>query len=118
MRKKPIVNMAASVQRRLLNLSRAQGEQYNMVLRRYAIERLLYRLGESEHRDRFVLKGAMLFMLWTGEMHRPTQDLDLPAYGDDSPQTLVTIFQEICRTNCRAGWPEPRTRRHHAGTNS
>lgn len=79
------MNIAASVQSRLLNLSRAQGEQYNMVLRRYAIERLLYRLGESEHRDRFVLKGAMLFTLWTGEMHRPTQDLDLLAYGDDSP---------------------------------
>jgi hypothetical protein len=32
MRKKPIVNMAASVQSRLLNLSRTQGEQYNIPL--------------------------------------------------------------------------------------
>ena len=95
MRKKPVVNLAASVQSRLLNLSRAQSEQYNTLLRRFAIERLLYRLGQSRHRERFVLKGAMLFMLWTGTMHRPTNDLDLLAYGDDSPQTLVDIFGEI-----------------------
>ncbi len=95
MRKKPVVNLAASVQSRLLNLSRARVEPYNTLLRRFAIERLLYRLGQSQHRERFVLKGAMLFMLWTGAMHRPTNDLDLLAYGDDSPQTLLDIFGEI-----------------------
>lgn len=97
MRKKAVVNLAASVQSRLLNLSRERGEQYNMLLRRFAIERLLYRMSQSRHEKQFVLKGAMLFMVWTGAMHRPTQDLDLLAYGDDSPQKLMDIFQEICQ---------------------
>jgi hypothetical protein len=39
------------------------------------------RLGESEHGKRFVLKGALLFTLWTGEMHRPTRDIDLLGFG-------------------------------------
>ena len=68
-----------------------------MLLKRFMIERLLYRLSQSSYQERFVLKGAMLFMLWTGTMHRPTQDLDLLAYGDDSPQKLVAIFREICQ---------------------
>lgn len=102
MRKKPVINLAASVQSRLLNLSRARGEQYNLILRRFAIERLLYRLGQSAHRERFVLKGAMLFLLWIGELHRTTQDLDLLAYGDDSPQVLVALFSELCQLTVEA----------------
>ena len=43
---------------------------------RYALERLLYRLSKSAHRQRFVLKGAMLFATWVAAPFRPTRDLD------------------------------------------
>ena len=71
---KPITNVSASVRAKLLELSRKNGEQFNFLLTCYALERLLYRLG-STNRERFVLKGAMLFALWTTTArHRPTVD--------------------------------------------
>ena len=77
-------DMAASVRQRLLNLSRQSGEDFQRLLTRYAMERLLDRLSRSEHAPRFVLKGALLFALWTGELHRPTRDLDLLGFGESS----------------------------------
>ena len=90
-------NIGASVRARLLNLSRQTGEDYQFMLQRYAAERFLYRLGESEHRDNFVLKGAMLLALWRGGMYRPTRDLDFTAYGNYSwGGHLRSTLQEIC----------------------
>jgi len=85
-----------SVRQRLLNRSRETGEDYNLLLTRYAVERLLYRLSQSEHADAFVLKGAMLFTVWTGALHRPTRDLDLLGFGDPSEERLVDVFRNIC----------------------
>jgi hypothetical protein len=70
-------NVAASVRQRLLNLSRERGEDFGLILTRYALERVMYRLSWRTHREQFVLKGAMLFALWGDEPHRPTRDLDL-----------------------------------------
>jgi hypothetical protein len=58
-------NTAASVKQRLLNRARAKKEDLNLLLIKYALERVLYRIGQSQHRDIFVLKGALLFELWT-----------------------------------------------------
>jgi hypothetical protein len=91
-------NTAASVRQRLLNISRDTGEDFQLVLTRYAIERFLYRLGESEHASRFVLNGATLFAVWTGQMHRPTRDLDLLGFGDGSAERLTEVFRELCST--------------------
>ena len=85
-------NIAASVRQRLLNLSRERGEDFNLILTRYAVERLLYRLGISQYANQFVLKGAMLFMIWTGHSYRPTRDLDLPGFGDSSAEWLAGTF--------------------------
>jgi hypothetical protein len=93
--KKP-KNVAASVRQRLLNLSHKTGEDFQRLLTRYAIERLLYRLGTSAHAGRFVLKGAILFALWTGRMHRPTRDLDLLGFGESSAVALKGVFQALC----------------------
>lgn len=98
MTKRPPRNMAASVGQRLLALTRARNEDYNLVIARYALERLLYRLSQSPHAERFVLKGAMLFTLWTGEAHRPTRDLDLLATGDNQIPAVEGVFREICTT--------------------
>jgi predicted nucleotidyltransferase component of viral defense system len=67
---------------------------------RYAIERVLYRISRSPHRDAFVLKGATLFALWLGRPHRATKDLDLLGYGNPDVQRLVTVFREVVAVDC------------------
>jgi hypothetical protein len=69
-------NISASVEKRLLNLSRQSGEDFQYVLMRYGLERLMYRLSRSVYAKEFVVKGAMLLRVWTGEQYRPTKDLD------------------------------------------
>jgi hypothetical protein len=90
-------NLPVSVHDRLLKRAHQQHEDYHVLLTRYCLERLLYRLGQSPHRDRFILKGAMLFVLWGGQTHRPTRDLDLLGRGDNSVEEMVRVFGEICR---------------------
>lgn len=89
-------NLPASARQRLLNLSRARGEDFQLTLTRYGNERLLYRLSCSPWADRFVLKGALLLSLWTGRLERPTRDLDLLGYGDSSQEALHQLFRDIC----------------------
>jgi predicted nucleotidyltransferase component of viral defense system len=96
MKKRKPVNLAASVRQRLLNRAREKGEDFNLILTRYGLERLLYRLALSQYADRFILKGAMLFTVWANRVYRPTRDLDLLGYGDSSQQTLMKVFQDIC----------------------
>jgi hypothetical protein len=80
-----------------MNLSKKRREDFNLVLTHYGLERLLYRLSQSEHASDFVLKGAMLFAVWTKKAHRPTRDLDLLSYRDDSVENLANLFGEICQ---------------------
>ena len=87
---------AQSVRRRLLNLSRERGEDFQLTLVQFAIERLLYRLGTAPGGERFLLKGAMLFALWSGQAHHPTRDLDLAGRGDPSPDGLAAFFRTLC----------------------
>jgi predicted nucleotidyltransferase component of viral defense system len=96
MTRRPPRNVAASVRARLLNRSRATGEDFQFLFHRYAAERFLYRLGRSAHRDRYVLKGAMLFALWGGSLYRPTRDLDFAAYGSSELVAVTACFREIC----------------------
>ncbi len=92
------VTMAHSVRARLLNISKARGEDFNLVLTRYGLERLLYRLSKSSHAKGFVLKGAMLFTLWSEHPHRPSKDLDLHGFGAPDLDRLATVFREVCDT--------------------
>jgi len=93
--KKPLTNVSASVKARLLKLRGISGDNYNALLVRFCLERLLYRLSISAHRDRFILKGAMLFALWQGFLHRRTRDLDLLGFGDPTPEAVAQVFREI-----------------------
>ncbi|MCP4164686.1 MAG: nucleotidyl transferase AbiEii/AbiGii toxin family protein [Chloroflexi bacterium] len=97
MKRQQPANLAASVHRRLLNLSRAKGEDFNFLLVRFAIERLLHRLAQSRYADQFVLKGALLFLVWDVPVHRPTRDLDLLGFGDGAAEQLASVFREICQ---------------------
>lgn len=97
------MNTAASVRARLLNASKLSGEDFQSVLVRYVIERFLYRLGKSKHRDAFLLKGAMLFVLWRGHPHRPTKDLDLLGFGDPTPEEVAKRITDIVGVPCHDG---------------
>lgn len=94
--KKP-KNLPASVRERLMNIARTGGEDFQYVLTRYALERLLYRLSKSEHASHFVLKGALLFQFWTRTPHRATRDLDLLALGQPSVAHFEEVFKDVCR---------------------
>lgn len=88
-------NIGASVRQRLLNLAHVRGQPMELLLTRYALERLLHRLSLSPHRERFVLKGAMLLATWFDEPHRATRDVDLLGFGDAAEDALLTTFREI-----------------------
>lgn len=89
-------NMAASVRSRLLNRARETQQDFNLVLTRYAIERLLYRPSVSPHADQFLLKGALLFDLLFDTPHRPTRDADLLGIGSAELPHLESVFEEVC----------------------
>ena len=98
MTRRPGRDIVASVRQRLLNRSRQRDEDFQYVLTRFGLERLLYRLANSRHANSFVLKGAVLFELWSGQPHRPTRDLDLLGYGDPDLQRCADRFREVCST--------------------
>ena len=89
-------NIGASVRARLLDRARAEKSDFQILLTRYALERLLYRLSVSEHRERFILKGAMLFVTWVADPFRPTRDLDLLGHGDNDVGDIADTFRSIC----------------------
>ena len=88
-------NVAASVRARLLNIAKAQGVDFNQVLARFALERILYRLTQSQHADRFLLKGALLFTLWYDMPHRATRDADLLGFGASDLTSVAETFRDI-----------------------
>ena len=88
-------NIAKSIRERLLNLAKAQDQNFNTLLTQYALQRLLYRLSISDYHHQFVLKGAWLFVVWNNTLHRPTRDLDLLGYGANDQHSLLAIFKAL-----------------------
>ncbi|MFA4966551.1 MAG: nucleotidyl transferase AbiEii/AbiGii toxin family protein [Thermoleophilia bacterium] len=89
-------DVAASAFSRLKALTRSTGQDFNLTLTRFAGERFLYRLSRSQHAGSFMLKGATLFVVWEEEPHRPTRDIDLLGFGEDSAKRLREVFSEVC----------------------
>jgi len=98
MTRKTPLDVAASVRARLLKVSKDRREDFTLTLMNYAAERFLYRLAQSKYRDRFVLKGAMLFAVRVGEQYRPTRDLDLLGLGEASEEAVATAIRDIVMT--------------------
>lgn len=98
-----IKNIGASVRARLLKLSKENGQNFDLVLTRFALERLLFRLSQSRHADRFVLKGAMLMVVWFDEPYRGTRDLDLLGFGEPSEDTILATFRDILSQSAEDG---------------
>jgi predicted nucleotidyltransferase component of viral defense system len=89
-------NPAASIQQRLLNRARETGEDFQVTLNNYLLERFLYRLGQSPARSRFVLKGALLFRLWADTPYRATLDLDLLWRGAGNRDAIAEDIRLVC----------------------
>lgn len=88
-------NVPASIRQRLQNLARERNDDFGLILTKYGLERILFRLSKSKYRRTFILKGALLFSIWTKERYRPTRDADFLATGNNSPEHFVQIFKEI-----------------------
>jgi predicted nucleotidyltransferase component of viral defense system len=97
MNRRAVTNVAASVRSRLLHLAREQEEDFGLLLSRYAIQRLLYRLSQSRHAEDFILKGAQLFAVWMETPHRTTRDLDLLCRGTPVLARVEGVFRELCQ---------------------
>lgn len=93
---KEIKDLAASVRERLRNYSKEHGEEFQSVLVRYGAERFLYRLSNSAHGARFLLKGAALFTLWFDQPHRPTKDIDLLGSGANNIPAIEQAIKDVC----------------------
>lgn len=91
----PPKNVAQSVRDRLRKVASVRGEEFSFVLLRYALERLLYRLSKSRYESEFILKGAMLFTVWSKHPHRATKDLDLLGSGAPDLERLAAVFREV-----------------------
>jgi Nucleotidyl transferase AbiEii toxin, Type IV TA system len=91
-----VKNLSASVQQRLLNVTQKSDEDFQYVLMRYGLERIMYRLSRSVYAKEFVVKGAMLLRIWTVEQYRPTKDLDLLGILERSSEELSQIFKDVC----------------------
>ncbi len=90
-------NLPASIHQRLRNLSKSSGRPFQELFQFYAIERLLYRLSVSSHRDKFVLKGALMFWVWQAPKMRPTMDIDLLGRMDNDFEAVRTVFEDTLR---------------------
>jgi predicted nucleotidyltransferase component of viral defense system len=95
-------NLPASVKQRLLNISRHKNIEFNVLLTKYALERLLYRISISPSRNRFVLKGALLFWAWEQDFHRTTWDADFLDLESPSQERLSSAFQTVCKIETKA----------------
>lgn len=89
-------NTAASIRARLTNQAKANHRPFQEVLQHYGLERLLYRLAQSQHRGRFLLKGALLLNAWNAPVSRPTRDIDLLGYAENDVAVMEAMFREIC----------------------
>lgn len=96
-------DLAASIHTRLLNRAKARGEDFHLILTRYAIERFLYRLSLVPARDMYILKGALLFDLWFDVPHRPTRDADFLGFGPPDTEVLTRTINEMCTVAAQDG---------------
>lgn len=96
-------NMAASVRARLLNHAREAKQDFNLVLTRFCLERLLYRISVSDHAEQLLLKGALLFDLWFDVPHRPTRDVDFLGFGPSALPDVENTFKQICNIDAEDG---------------
>lgn len=89
------------IRSKLLNISKAEKQEYMKVLGRYFHERLLYRISISRYKSNLMLKGSSLLYAHYQFAARPTIDIDLLGeHIDRDQQNLITVFKEILSIHC------------------
>lgn len=96
MSRRPVIDVAASVRQRLLDIARANGRPFNEVLQYFAMERFLYRLGESPNGGKFVLKGALMLVAWRTPLSRATKDIDLLGRMKNNVEDVASAIRATC----------------------
>ena len=99
---KSIKNIAASVHQRLLNKAKESSRPFNELLQHFAIERFIYRLSKSPHANKFILKGALMFSVWSGPASRPTMDIDLLGKIDNRLEVIIAAIKDACLMDVEA----------------
>jgi len=94
--RRPVVDTAASVRQRLLNIARDKDRPFNEVLQYFAMERFLYRLGKSDHGRKFILKGALMLVAWEAPLARSTKDIDLLGRMKNTIEDVVDPIKAAC----------------------
>jgi len=95
-REKEIKDIAASCRARLLNIARKHNIDFNRVLLTYFQQCFLERLANSKYKDKFILKGGLLFYGVESLVARPTKDIDLLGKGIlNRPDKIVAAMREI-----------------------
>jgi len=98
----PPKNISASVRQRLLNRAKSDRRPFNELLQYYAMERFLYRLSQSAHVDRFILKGAVMLRVWRSPEFRPTMDIDMLGITSNQEADIVIKVQDILTMDVEA----------------
>lgn len=88
-------NNAASIRQRLLNYSKTNQKPFNEILQYYAMERFLYRLSLSQHKNKFILKGALMLRLWNTSDSRPTMDIDMLGRTSNDAGNIIQQIKEM-----------------------
>lgn len=96
MTRRSVKNIAASVRARLDNRARTTGRPHQEVVQFFAMERFLYRLSRSPYRERLILKGALMLLVWHGTSRRPTRDIDLLGRIASDPDHIAKMVRDVC----------------------
>jgi predicted nucleotidyltransferase component of viral defense system len=88
-------NIPASVRQQLLNRAKNDKRPFNEILQYYAMERFLYRLSQSIHADRFILKGALMLRAWRSPEFRPTMDIDMLGITSNEEASIVDQIRDV-----------------------
>ena len=95
-------NLPASVRQRILNRAKSDRRPFNELLQYYAMERFLYRLSQSAHADRFILKGALMLRVWHSPELRPTMDIDMLGKTSNKEADIITQIRDILSMDVEA----------------
>jgi predicted nucleotidyltransferase component of viral defense system len=85
-------SIGAAMAARIKTIARENKADARILLTRFAQERFLHRFQSGPNKDRFVLKGGMLFMCRDEGSNRPTEDVDL---HDMDARDLETITESV-----------------------
>lgn len=94
--KRKIKDLSSSVRERLYAQAKEAGRPFGELLQYFAMERFLYRLGQSQYRDSLILKGALMFTVWKTPRSRATRDIDFLGRMDNSLESLLPVIKELC----------------------